>query len=117
MYFFPSPSGLRADFSPLQFVAFFFLAHLIGWTILFICAYFFDRNPFQANCADELPLRQYSIILGSLTAASLLLAYFFAYLLIRITTAARKRENAERAAEKKHERLREKLTPDRDVLV
>uniref|UniRef100_A0A0K3CGZ8 Uncharacterized protein n=1 Tax=Rhodotorula toruloides TaxID=5286 RepID=A0A0K3CGZ8_RHOTO len=100
------------------FVAFFFLAHLIGWTILFIFAYFFDRNPFQANCLDELPLRQYSIVLGCLTAASLLLAYFFAYLLIRITTAARRREDAARKAQKEHKKMpKEKLTPDRDVLV
>ncbi|BGP60106.1 hypothetical protein NBRC10512_006643 [Rhodotorula toruloides] len=100
------------------FVAFFFLAHLIGWTILFIFAYFFHRNPFQANCLDKLPLRQYSIILGCLTAASLLLAYFFAYLLIRITTAARRREDAARKAQKEHKKMpKEKLTPDRDVLV
>ncbi|BGP29926.1 hypothetical protein JCM10296v2_001678 [Rhodotorula toruloides] len=100
------------------FVAFFFLAHLIGWTILFIFAYFFDRNPFQANCLDELPLRQYSIVLGCLTAASLLLAYFFAYLLIRITTAGRRREDAARKAQKEHKKMpKEKLTPDRDVLV
>ncbi|BGP05897.1 hypothetical protein JCM10049v2_001716 [Rhodotorula toruloides] len=100
------------------FVAFFFLAHLIGWTVLFIFAYFFDRNPFQANCLDELPIRQYSIVLGCLTAASLLLAYFFAYLLIRITTAARRREDAARKAQKQHKKMpKEKLTPDRDVLV
>ncbi|KPV75736.1 uncharacterized protein RHOBADRAFT_52767 [Rhodotorula graminis WP1] len=54
-----------------------FLFHVVAWIVIFVYVFVGFDKPSQDNCTDELPLRQYKIVLASATSAFLFFAIIF----------------------------------------
>ncbi|GAA5896354.1 hypothetical protein JCM8208_001855 [Rhodotorula glutinis] len=54
-----------------------FLFHVLAWIVIFVYVFVAFDKPSQDNCTDELPLRQYKLVMASATSAFLFLAVIF----------------------------------------
>ena len=51
--------------------------HVLAWIVIFVYVFVAFDKPSQDNCTDELPLRQYKLVMASATSAFLFLAVIF----------------------------------------
>lgn len=71
----PTPPDLVTG--SLQVACILFLLHVLAWVGIFTYVFVGFDNASQDNCLDELPIRQYKIILSATTAAFFIIAVIF----------------------------------------
>ncbi|BGP45898.1 hypothetical protein JCM10450v2_001733 [Rhodotorula kratochvilovae] len=77
-----------------------FLIHVVAWFAIFVYVYVGFDKPAQANCSDELPIRQYKIVCASAVVAFFLIALIFWAALIGGLTVKHRRKGSKLAYRK-----------------